>query len=94
MSQEEKNRIAEVIKERYHDFGPTFAHEKLVEKHGATCSHETVRQIMISEKNCEPNVRTIKQTHPCRQRRACVDKMSQLDGSPHHWFEDRAEDKI
>ncbi len=91
IDQEEKGRIARVIKETYHDFGPTFAHEKLTEHHGVSCSIETVRQIMIKNRIWRPKTKTVKQTHPRRPRRACVGELIQLDGSPHDWFEGRAD---
>jgi transposase len=39
----------DLIYERYRDFGPTLAHEKLVEAHGLKLSDESVRKIMIAE---------------------------------------------
>jgi hypothetical protein len=39
-------RAVVIIKERYADFGPTFACEKLREWHGLTLSKETVRHLM------------------------------------------------
>lgn len=38
----------DLIRTRYADFGPTFAHEKLSEVHGLTLSVETGRQLMIT----------------------------------------------
>ena len=38
-----------IIKERYPDFGPTLATEKLRETHGCPVSRETVRKWMIEE---------------------------------------------
>ncbi len=38
------------IKEKYEDFGPTLAHEKLTEVHQLQLSRECVRQIMIAER--------------------------------------------
>lgn len=39
----------DLIKEKYTDFGPTLAHEKLVEVHQIQMSRESVRRIMIEE---------------------------------------------
>ena len=39
----------ELVRERYPDFGPTFACEKLVEVHGHRVSVETVRKWMVAE---------------------------------------------
>jgi transposase len=40
-------RAVNIIRERYADFGPTLAREKLVECHGIRLAKETVRQLMI-----------------------------------------------
>ncbi|WP_375429372.1 helix-turn-helix domain-containing protein [uncultured Sphingomonas sp.] len=36
-----------LVREHYHDFGPTFAAEKLEEQHGIRISHDTLRKLMI-----------------------------------------------
>src|SRR5580692_1798451 len=38
-----------IVRERYVDFGPTFAAEKLAEHHGCSVSHETLRGWMIAD---------------------------------------------
>ena len=38
-----------LVRERYRDFGPTLATEKLAAVHGRTVSHETLRQWMIAD---------------------------------------------
>jgi len=38
-----------IINKKYYDFGPTFACEKLREKHGIKISVESVRKLMIKE---------------------------------------------
>jgi len=92
IAQEEKDQVIELIKKYYPDFGPTFAHEKLVENHGVKFSISTVRKEMIKQGLWQPKERRLKETYPYRQRRACLGEMEQLDGSPHAWFEDRAEE--
>ena len=79
-----------LLHSHYADFGPTFAHEKLVEKHRLKLSSGSVRQIMISENLWTP--RKVKKivAHQMRERRACAGELVQIDGSPHRWFEDRA----
>ena len=42
-----REAVIKVIRERYADFKPGFAHEKLTEEHEFEFSDETVRQIMI-----------------------------------------------
>ena len=45
-----KQRGVDLIYEKYADFGPTLAHEKLTEEHHLKLSRESVRQIMIEER--------------------------------------------
>jgi len=69
-----------LIRERYADFGPTLAAEKLRECHGVVLGKETVRSLMTSAGLWIP-----------RNRRACLGELIQIDGSSDHaWFEDRA----
>ncbi len=44
----DRDRILAVVRERYADFGPTLAQEKLAELHGLHVSVETLRQFMQS----------------------------------------------
>ena len=46
---ETRQRAIDLLHSLYADFGPTFAHEKLVEQHGLKLSSGSVRQIMIRE---------------------------------------------
>jgi transposase len=87
--QTEKDRITEIIKEHYHDFGPTLVCEKLEEIHYLSFSDETVRKIMIKGDLWWPKKKKVKNIHPYRERRACLGELIQLDGSPHDWFEGR-----
>jgi hypothetical protein len=80
----------DLLYSRYHDFGPTLAHEKLTEVDGLNLSVESVRQIMIAEELWKPRKVKRATTHPMRLRRACLGELVQIDGSPHAWFEDRA----
>jgi hypothetical protein len=68
--------------ERYPDFGPTLAKEKLV------VDHETLRRWLLAEN--QRTVRRRRQRHrQWRERKACFGAMVQLDGSHHNWFEGR-----
>jgi len=86
-----KKRALNLLKTKYQGFGPTLAHEKLVEKEKLKLSDESVRQLMIVEDLWKP--RKVKKvvTHQLRERRACFGELIQIDGSPHDWFEGRAE---
>jgi hypothetical protein len=79
-----------LLRTRYPDFGPTFAHEKLTEIHGLTLSVETVRHLMVSAGLWRPKQASQPVVHQLRPRRACFGELVQIDGSPHAWFEDRA----
>lgn len=83
-------RAGELLRERYHDFGPTLAHEKLVEEHGLRLSVESVRRLMIREGLWRPRRARKAVIHQLRERRARLGELVQLDGSPHDWFEGRA----
>jgi len=83
-------RAVQLIRERYPDFGPTFACEKLRECHGLLLSKETVRQLMIEIGLWKTRRQRHPQVHQPRNRRACYGELIQIDGSDHAWFEDRA----
>lgn len=81
-------RALELVKRHYPDFGPTFAAEKLRERHRLALSSWTLRQGMIRAGLWHP--RKPQARHRAwRPRRACVGELVQLDGSDHAWFEQR-----
>ena len=79
----------DLIKAKYADFGPTLAHEKLIEVEKLQLSRESVRRIMIEEGVWNPKRAKMPSTHQMRERRACLGELVQIDGSDHAWFEDR-----
>ena len=79
----------DLIKEKYEDFGPTLAHEKLTEVHQLKLSRESVRRIMIEEGVWKPKRAKQPSAHQMRERRACFGELVQIDGSDHDWFEGR-----
>ena len=84
-------RAVELIGTHYIDFGPTFAAEKLVERHAIKLSVETVRKQMIAAGYWKPRRGNAVRTHPMRERRARLGELIQIDGSPHDWFEGRSD---
>mgnify|MGYP001598158283 CR=1 FL=1 len=90
MSRDKEDQIILLIKKHYPDFGPTFATEKLFEIHNITVSEEKVRLLMIKEGLWESRKRRAVEIHTYRERRSCTGELTQLDGSPHAWFEERA----
>ena len=86
-----RREILELVEQRYADFPPTLAHEKLTQVHGYRLSVETLRQGLIEEGLWPPQARPLARRHQPRERRPCVGELVQIDGSPHDWFEGRAE---
>lgn len=84
-----KQQAVDLIYARYRDFGPTLAHEKLVEVHRLKISDESVRQLMIAEGLWKPKRAKRVAVHQMRERRACYGELVQIDGSDHDWFEGR-----
>jgi transposase len=84
-----KKKAHGLIQERYSDFGPTLAHEKLTEVHHLKLSLETVRQMMIAEDWWQAHRTKPVETHPLRTRRPRRGELVQIDGSPFAWFEER-----
>jgi transposase len=83
------NQALDIIRERYADFGPTLACEKLLEVHGLELSRETVRKLMMEAGLwIERRMRSPSIYQP-RNRRHCIGELVQIDGSDHRWFEDR-----
>ncbi len=85
------SRALALIQQRYPDFGPTLACEKLRELHGVSLSKETIRKLMTEAGLWKPRRQRATQIHQPRNRRACVGELIQIDGSDHAWFEERAE---
>lgn len=83
------NQAISIIRDKYPDFGPTLACEKLRELHDIKLSVETTRKIMIDNEIWIPRVQKLKRAYQPRNRRDCYGDMIQIDGSLHHWFEDR-----
>jgi Homeodomain-like domain len=78
-----------IIRERYPDFGPTLAAEKLAELHDIHLARETVRQWMIAAGLWKDRRARLKPVHQPRYRRDCLGELIQIDGSEHWWFEAR-----
>lgn len=89
ISQEKLDKAIILIRDNYWDFGPTLAHEKLVENHDFHISLSSVRQEMIRTGIWKARKRRKAHVHQLRERRACFGELIQLDGSPHDWFEGR-----
>jgi hypothetical protein len=78
-----------LVRERYSDFGPTFAAEKLAEIHDLHLSRETLRKLMIGAGLWTDRRARRKKVYQPRYRRECLGELIQIDGCEHWWFEDR-----
>jgi hypothetical protein len=90
-SPEFKQKTLNIIKDKYADFGPTFANEKLLEKHNIKLSSETLRHRMVDEGLWKFRTKPKPKIYQPRYRRECLGELVQIDGSHHDWFEGRAD---
>jgi transposase len=77
-----------LYREKYPDFGPTFACEKLKEIDGVAVDHETLRRWLLAEGLWKRKRRSNKYRSR-RDRRERFGELLQFDGSHHDWFEGR-----
>jgi transposase len=91
LAEDVKKGVLNLLKTKYRGFGPTLAHEKLVEREKLKLSDESVRKLMIAEDLWKPRKAKKVVIHQLRERRTCFGELVQIDGSPHDWFEGRAE---
>ena len=84
-----RSEVIGLIRERYSDFGPTLAGEKLAELHGIHLGRETIRQWMMAAGIWKDRRQRMKPVHQPRHRRDCLGELIQIDGSDHWWFETR-----
>jgi len=83
-----KDKALKLFKEKYRDFGPTLASEKLFERDKIKINDETLRLWLIEQ--AVPYKKRKKRPHrQWRERRECLGQMVQMDGSHHKWFETR-----
>jgi len=91
MLDKEKKRIVALIKQKYPDFGPTLATEKLAELDNIKHSRGAIRSIMIKEGIWKTKQKKKEIHREWRQRKTCKGEMIQYDGSYEYWFEDRGD---
>jgi transposase len=90
LDEEVRKKAVNLILERYRDFGPTLATEKLIEIHKIKISDESVRKIMIAEGLWKHKRQRKLKVFQMRERRACFGELVQIDGSDYDWFEGRS----
>jgi hypothetical protein len=82
-----------LYREKYRGFGPTLAHEKLVELEGIMVSTSTLRSWLIEADLWKRRPRS-RAYRRWRERKACCGQMVQMDGSHHDWLEDRGPELV
>ena len=86
---EHADLAVKLVQGELHGAGPTYLAEKMYELYNIKVSDETLRKLLIRR-----NIWQITKHRPKhrkrRQRRTNVGMLTQLDGSPHDWFEGRA----
>jgi len=83
-----KEEVIKLYREKYNDFGPTLAAEKLEEIDGTCINDETLRLWLIESGDWK-KVRKGRQHRQWRERKHYYGEMIQIDGSHHDWFEGR-----
>lgn len=90
ISEEIRCKIMNLVREKYADFGPTLASEKLQERDQLILSEETLRKWMIEEGLWQAKRKKTGKVYQRRTRRSRYGEMLQGDASPHDWFEGRS----
>jgi hypothetical protein len=88
-----KARVLKLYRNKYRDFGPTLAAEKLLEVDGMAVSRETLRQWLMAAGLWEKR-RNRRGHRQWRLRRECFGQMVQVDGSHHAWLEGRGSELV
>lgn len=89
-----KEKALNLVKEKYPDFNPTFASEKLAEHQGLTVNSQTLRKWMIQIGLWKIHQQRKVEYHAWRQRKDYFGELQQFDGSYHLWFEQRLLDEL
>lgn len=93
LSSEVKDRAITLVREKYSDFGPTLAAEKLEEIDGLKIDHDLLRKEMIKAGLWQERKRKAKHRE-WRERKEHFGELVQFDGSHHNWFEGRGEKAV
>src|SRR5258708_16451810 len=78
-----RSQAIEIVRDRYLDFGPTLACEKLLELHALRVSKETLRTWLIAAGIWIPRRERARTAHQPRPRPHCPPPLVPLPG-PHH----------
>lgn len=83
-----------LVKEKYSDFKPKFASEKLKENHQLIINSETLRLWMVEDGLWRVRKQKGVDYHAWRARKEYFGELEQFDGSYHLWFEERLLDEL
>lgn len=86
---EVEGRAKALLRQKYHDFGPTLAMEHLAEDDGLGLGRTTVTRLM-HEEHLFAARRKPRPHRKRRERRPHFGELVQMDTSEHEWFEGRA----
>jgi transposase len=87
-----RQKVLQAYRQRYPDFGPTFASEKLA-REGLAVLPQTLRRWLIEEGLWQKRRR--RDPHRSRRpRRDCFGELVQIDASIHDWLEGRGEELV
>ena len=87
-----RRAVLTAYRQRYADFGPTFASEKLAYE-GLHVGPQTLRRWLVAEGLWQRRRR--RDPHRSRrERRACLGELVQMDASIHDWLEGRGEEIV
>jgi hypothetical protein len=81
--------VIALVQAHYRDFGPTLVREKLAACHEIDLSAATLRIWMVDAGIWVPRRLRERRVYQPRYRRENFGELVQIDGSDHHWFEDR-----
>jgi len=87
-----RRQVLRLYRKEFHDFGPTFAAEKLAER-GLEVSPDTLRRWLLAE-GLWLQQRRRDHHRSRRPRRSCFGELVQMDTSIHDWTEGRGEEMV
>ena len=93
INDEIKDKVLSLYGKDYHDFGPTFASEKLWERDGIAVNRETLRLWLIADGKQDWQ-RKARPHRQWRKRKDHFGEMVQVDGSHHDWLEGRGPELV
>jgi len=88
-----RKKIIKLYRQKYNGFGPTLLSEKLIEEEKIKISDETLRLWLIETGDIKKR-RKHKRHRRWRERKAYYGEMLQIDGSHHHWLEERGSEIV